>query len=221
MNLNYEKNLIKEGYRFIAGLDEVGRGPLAGPVVAAAVIFAPDFELSDDYKFLTDSKKISQSRRLQLFPLIKSQALACEIGVVSPGTIDKINILEASLLAMAKATQKLSTTADYLLVDGKFIIKQIKTPQKAIISGDSLIASIAAASIIAKVSRDWLMTQYHEEYPNYGFDQHKGYGTKQHLAAIQKYGPCPIHRLSFAPLKHWQNKSKLALFKSSSFLITF
>lgn len=201
MNLDYEKNLIKEGYHFIAGLDEVGRGPLAGPVVAAAVIFAPDFVLSDNYKFLTDSKKISEARRLALFPLIKSEALACEIGVVSHTTIDKINILEASLLAMAKAAQKLSTKPDYLLVDGKFTIKQLPIKQKAIISGDSLIASIAAASIIAKVSRDWIMQGYHEEFPHYGFDQHKGYGTKAHLAAIAKYGPCPIHRLSFAPLK--------------------
>lgn len=201
MNLDHEKNLIKEGYRLIAGLDEVGRGPLAGPVVAAAVIFPPDFELSNDYSLLADSKKLTEARRLALFPLIKATALACEIGVVSHTTIDKINILEASLLAMAQAVKKLPIQADYLLVDGKFKIKQLPLPQQAIINGDALIASIAAASIIAKVSRDWLMSQYHQDYPNYGFDQHKGYGTKAHLAAIKLHGPCPIHRRSFAPLK--------------------
>jgi ribonuclease HII len=200
MNLDYEQNLIKSGYQFIAGVDEVGRGPLAGPVVAAAVIFPPDFILTDDFKFLTDSKKISEKRRLQLFPLIKYAAIACEIGVVSHTTIDRINILEASLLAMAKAVKKLTVQPDYLLVDGKFTIKQLSIRQKAIINGDALVASIAAASIIAKVSRDWLMDSYHQDYPHYGFNQHKGYGTKAHLTAIQAHGPCPIHRLSFAPL---------------------
>lgn len=202
MNLDHEKNLISQGYQAIAGIDEVGRGPLAGPVVAAAVIFAPDFTLTPAYNYLTDSKKLSEARRLALFPLIKTEALACEISVVSHHTIDRINILEASLLAMGEAVKKLKVAPDYLLVDGKFPIKQIKLPQAAIINGDALIASIAAASIIAKVSRDWLMQGYHADYPHYGFDRHKGYGTKQHLAAIKTHGPCPIHRLSFAPFKN-------------------
>jgi len=201
MNLDYEKNLIAQGYQAIAGLDEVGRGPLAGPVVASAVIFAPDFVLSDEFKTLGDSKKLTAKKREALFPIIKREALACEIGVVSCSTIDKINILQASLLAMARAAEKLSTKPDYLLVDGNFKIKQLTQPQTAIVSGDSLIASIAAASIIAKVSRDYLMQGYHEQYPEYGFAQHMGYGTKAHIEAIKKYGPCPIHRLSFAPIK--------------------
>jgi ribonuclease HII len=201
MNLNYEHNLITQGFRYIAGTDEVGRGPLAGPVVAACVIFPPDFELSQEFHWLTDSKKLTAKRRELLFPLIKREALSCEIALVSPATIDKINILQASLLAMARSIAKLSTQPDYILVDGKFIIPQIQITQEAIIGGDNLIASIAAASIIAKVSRDYLMQGYHEQYPVYGFNQHMGYGTKAHIEAIKQHGPCPIHRLSFEPLK--------------------
>lgn len=201
MDLSYEKNLITRGYEFVAGLDEAGRGPLAGPVVAGAVIFAPDFIMTDNFKLLADSKKLTAKKREALFPIIKQQALACEIGVVSHSTIDKINILEASLLAMARAVEKLNTQPNFLLVDGKFTLRKITTPQKAIIGGDNLIASIAAASILAKVSRDYLMMQYHEQYPLYGFDQHKGYGTKLHIEALRKYGPCPIHRLTFEPIK--------------------
>lgn len=201
MNLDYEHNLITQGHRHIAGTDEVGRGPLAGPVVAAAVIFPPDFQLSKEFHWLTDSKKLTAKRRELLFPLIKREALACEIAVISPAIIDKINILQASLLAMAKAINKLSAQPDYILVDGKFIIPLLKITQEAIIGGDALIASISAASIIAKVSRDFLMQGYHEQYPLYGFDKHMGYGTKSHIEAIRKHGPCPIHRLSFEPLK--------------------
>lgn len=202
MDLKKEKTLFKEGYKLIAGLDEVGRGPLAGPVVAACVIVGPDFELdSEELKLVADSKKLSSEKREQLFRVIKEKTLAVEIGVVDNLAIDKINILQATFLAMRRSLKKIDLKPDYLLVDGKFNIPKINIPQTAIINGDANTWVIAAASIIAKVSRDWLMVEYDKKYPQYGFSRHKGYGTKEHIANIYKYGGSPIHRYSFAPLK--------------------
>lgn len=202
LNLNQEKKIFNMGYKLVAGLDEAGRGPLAGPVVAACVIIGPDFKLdTDELKLIADSKKLSAKSREALFKIIKEKALAVEIGVVDNESIDKINILQASFLAMRRAIKKAGIEPDYLLVDGSIKIPKIKTPQSAIIHGDADVWVIAAASIIAKVSRDWIMTNIDKEYPQYGFSRHKGYGTKEHLLNISKYGACPLHRLSFAPLR--------------------
>ena len=202
LDLRQENLLFKQGYKLIAGLDEAGRGPLAGPVVVACVIIGPDFKLdSEELKLVTDSKKLSAKKRQLLFRVIREKALMVEIGVVDNNVIDKINILQASFLAMRRALKKIKIQPDYLLVDGKFKIPKIDTPQSAIIQGDANIWLIAAASIIAKVSRDWLMENIDKEYPLYGFSRHKGYGTKEHLLNIEKYGGTPIHRFSFAPLK--------------------
>lgn len=203
LDLKTENKIIKAGYKLIAGIDEAGRGPLAGPVVAACVIIDENFQLDcDTLKMVADSKKLSAKKRIELFKVIKEKALAVEIGVVDNDVIDKINILQASFLAMRRAIRKISLKPDYILVDGKFKIPKINIKQQAIISGDSNTWVIAAASIIAKVSRDWLMETYHLKYPQYDFIKHKGYGTKIHLENIAKFGPCPIHRLSFAPLKN-------------------
>lgn len=203
LDLDTEKNMFNQGYQLIAGLDEAGRGPLAGPVVAACVIIGPDFKLdSEELLLVADSKKLSAKKRELLFKVIKEKALAVEIGVVDNLEIDKINILQASFLAMRRSLKKIKVKPDYLLVDGKFKIPKIYTPQKNIIGGDANTWLIAAASIIAKVSRDWLMENYDKKYPEYGFCRHKGYGTKEHLANIEKYGGSPIHRYSFAPLKN-------------------
>ncbi len=202
-----ELSLFKAGKNLIAGLDEAGRGPLAGPVVAACVIIDQNFSLNDPkLKSITDSKKLSAKKREELFSLIKSKALAVEIGVVDSDIIDQINVLQASFLAMRRAIYKIKSQPDYLLVDGPYKIPKIKIEQEAIIDGDANTWLIAAASIIAKVSRDWIMTNYDKEYPQYGFCRHKGYGTKEHLLRIKEYGPCPIHRFSFAPIKQKPTK---------------
>jgi ribonuclease HII len=202
LDLNYEQKIFKLGYKTVAGVDEAGRGPLAGPVVAACVVIDNNFSIKKDiFSTLTDSKKLSAKEREKLFKIIKEEALAVEIGVVSSQEIDKINILQASFLAMKKALNNLKKTADYVLVDGKFKIPLLNIDQSAIIQGDNKVFSIAAASIIAKVSRDWLMTEYDKKYPQYNFKQHKGYGTKLHYLKIKEHGPCPIHRLSFSPFK--------------------
>ena len=199
--LDTENSLAAQGYRFIAGCDEVGRGPLAGPVVAAAVIFdwqnPPDLS---ELELVKDSKLLSATHRQKLFGLIKERAVAVGLASVSNQKIDKINILQASLLAMHRAVHKLSTAPDFVLVDGKFAIPNLKQSQSAIIDGDALVFSIAAASIIAKVSRDWLMSEYDKQYPGYNFAGHKGYGTKVHLERLRALGPSPIHRLSFKPV---------------------
>jgi len=207
MDFSYEQKLVTEGYRLIGGCDEVGRGPLAGPVVAATAVF--DFSNPWDMGELAlvrDSKKLSAKQRESLFSLIKERAVAVEIGVVNNKIIDKINILQASLLAMRQSVEKLSTKPDFIFVDGKFPIPKLSVPQTAIISGDALVFSVAAASIIAKVSRDWLMDEYEKKYPGYGLGGHKGYGTKAHLERLQALGASPIHRLSFNPLKDWLKK---------------
>ncbi len=201
INLEKEQQLWAAGYKYIAGVDEAGRGPLAGPVVAACVILDDSFLTHHpELAKVNDSKKLSAKAREALFPLIKEYVLAVEISVVSHEVIDKINILQASLLAMRKAIEACPVKPDYILTDGKQRIPKLDIPQEAIIHGDASVFAIAAASIIAKVSRDYLMLQYDKEYPEYGFCQHKGYGTKKHIDAIKEHGPCPIHRLSFAPL---------------------
>lgn len=198
-----EKQLYSEGYRLIAGLDEAGRGPLAGPVVAACAVFDFSQPLDDDaLSLVRDSKTLSAKQRIKLFSLIKNQAVAVEISVINNQVIDQINILQASLLAMRRCLKKLNNKPDFALIDGKFSVPQLEVPQTAVINGDARIFSIAAASIIAKVSRDYLMTEYDKKYPGYAFDQHKGYGTKLHLDRLKALGPSPIHRLSFAPLKN-------------------
>jgi len=188
----FEKNAYKEGYQFIAGVDEAGRGPLAGPVVAAAVVFPSDYSNSD----IKDSKKISSSQRNKLFDVIEKEAVAVGVRVIDSDVIDHCNILQATLRAMREAVLELSISPDYILVDGLHSIP-ILTPQKTIVKGDSLSISIAAASIVAKVSRDRIMEIYHRQFPQYNFQKNKGYGTKEHLDAIRQFGICKIHRKSF------------------------
>lgn len=195
----YEKKAAQRSYRNIAGIDEAGRGPLAGPVVAAAVIW-PD--RSNALEGLDDSKKLTPRRRSILYGQIYEKALSIGIGIVDPPEIDRINILQATLRAMAMATASLSPRPDFLLIDGTFPIDSV-LPQMAIARGDSLSASIAAASIIAKVSRDRMMARYDQDYPQYAFKRHKGYPTKAHREAIRKHGICPIHRRSFRGVKEW------------------
>jgi ribonuclease HII len=190
--LAFEQKYWSTGIRFIAGVDEAGRGPLAGPVVASAVIFAPDMLIDG----VNDSNKLTEKKRETLFHMIHEKALAVGIGIVDHEVIDRINILQASFLAMNKALELLSIKPQQLLVDGNFF-RHEKYPVENIIKGDSLSHSIAAASIIAKVTRDSLMMELHEQYPHYGFAKHKGYGTKAHIDAIRLHGYCPIHRRSF------------------------
>jgi ribonuclease HII len=205
LNLETENKFFKLGYQLIGGVDEAGRGPLAGPVVAACVVIGPDFKIEPgDLELVADSKKLSAKKREIIFKAIREKVLAVEIGVVSHEDIDKINILQASFLAMRRAIKKLKIEPDYILLDGGFKIPKLTKPQTAIVKGDTKVWTIAAASIIAKVSRDWLMTEADKEYPEYLFAKHKGYGTKEHLAMLEKYGPCPIHRRSFAPIKNYQ-----------------
>jgi len=188
----YEKIAREEGYHVVAGVDEAGRGPLAGPVVAAAVVFPPDYVNQE----IKDSKKLTAAKREKLYDIISRDAVALGMKVVDADFIDHVNILQASLQAMREAVLELSASPDYLLVDGLHRIPII-TPQKPIVKGDSLSVSIAAASIIAKVSRDRIMEIYHRQFPQYNFHRNKGYGTQQHLDAIRQFGVCKIHRKSF------------------------
>ncbi|NCB20427.1 MAG: ribonuclease HII [Clostridia bacterium] len=198
--LKLEKELFNQGAKIIAGIDEAGRGPLAGPVVAACVLIDNNFKIDcEELKLINDSKKLSAKKRELLFKIIKEKTLAIEIGVVSNKVIDQVNILQATFIAMKSAAKKTKRNIDYVLVDGNLKIPGLKQEQKAIINGDAKIFLIAAASIIAKVSRDWLMLEADKKYPQYEFIKHKGYGTKLHLSKINEFGPCPIHRLSFAP----------------------
>ncbi len=195
---SYEKKAALSGFLSIAGIDEAGRGPLAGPVVSAAVILPKKF--TDDR--ITDSKKLTHKKRDVLFDVINEHAVSVGVGIVSPEQIDDINILQASLLSMAIAVGQLQQAPDYLLIDGIFKIDS-ELPQEAIKKGDSLSISIAAASIIAKVTRDRIMLGYDETYPQYGFAKHKGYPTKAHKEAIRESGVCPIHRKSFKGVKEF------------------
>lgn len=207
LDLQTEQDFFSLGYNLIGGVDEAGRGPLAGPVVAACVVIDKNFKIdSEDLALITDSKKLSAKKRNKLFGIIKEKTVAVEIGLASNLEIDKINILQASFLAMRRAVKKLSIQPDYVLVDGNFKIPKLNKSQTAIIGGDGKVFCIAAASIIAKVSRDWLMEEIDKTYPQYEFSKHKGYGTKRHLELINLYGPCPLHRFSFAPLKKIKKK---------------
>ncbi|MEE9911475.1 MAG: ribonuclease HII [Deltaproteobacteria bacterium] len=188
----FEKLAYCEGYRCIAGVDEAGRGPLAGPVVAAAVIFPFEYQNSE----INDSKTLTVGKRDELFKVISQDAMAVGVGVAEADVIDRINILRASLQAMCEAVLDLSMTPDYILIDGLYTIA-IDAPQKALVKGDSLSVSIAAASIIAKVSRDRIMEMYHRQFPQYNFLQNKGYGTAEHRRILQEIGMCKIHRRSF------------------------
>ena len=193
----FEKLAYDEGYRCIAGVDEAGRGPLAGPVVAAAVIFPPAYQNFE----INDSKKLTARKRDQLYKVILDNALAVGVGVAEADVIDRINILQASLQAMYEAVLGISIAPDFLLIDGLYTIA-VNAPQKALVKGDSLSISIAAASIIAKVSRDRIMEMYHRQFPQYNFLQNKGYGTAEHRKILQEIGMCKIHRRSF----HLKNK---------------
>jgi len=194
--LVYEKDGQARGFKSIAGVDEAGRGPLAGPVVAAAVIFPPDSSLNG----LDDSKKLTENKREELFPKIHERAMSVGVGWASSVEIDQLNIYRAAQLAMERAIEALAVKPDYLLTDAMPLPRLSTIPQKPIIHGDALSASIAAASIIAKVTRDRHMMKLHEKYPAYGFENHKGYGTAEHLEALKEQGICLEHRLTFAPV---------------------
>jgi ribonuclease HII len=198
---HFENQAADEGCRNIAGIDEAGRGPLAGPVVSAAVILPSSFREPD----VTDSKKLTHLKRERLYEIIYTQAVAVGIGIVDAVEIDRINILQASLLSMAIAVDNIAPRPDYLLIDGIFNIS-CDLPQKAVPKGDALSISIAAASIVAKVSRDRLMKNYDPYFPQYEFPRHKGYPTKAHKEAIRKYGCSPIHRKSFKGVREYQIK---------------
>jgi len=197
---SYEKALYQDNFSIIVGVDEVGRGPLAAGVLAAAVILDPKSKI----KGLADSKTLSEKKRQILSEEIKQKALDYAYGYVSEKIIDQINIYQASKLAMIKAINALKHKPDYILSDA-MPLKELDIPYLAIIKGDSLSASIAAASIIAKVKRDEIMTKLSEKYPNYGFSQNKGYPTKKHLEALKKVGPCPLHRKTYEPVKRALN----------------
>ena len=194
----FEKKATAEGYQEIAGIDEAGRGPLAGPVVSAAVILPKNFAVAD----VVDSKKLTIKKRTQLYDEIYTHAVSVGVGIVDSVEIDRINILQASLLAMSIAAANLRPQPEYLLIDGTFSIPS-ELPQKPIAKGDALSISIAAASIVAKVTRDRLMEEYHKYYPQFGFFQHKGYPTRAHKKAIRKFGYCPIHRQTFRGVKEY------------------
>ncbi len=190
--LEYENIAYEKGYEKICGVDEAGRGPLSGPVCAAAVIL-PKGKIIEG---VNDSKKLSEKKREQLFEVIKKEAAAYSIGWASVEEIESINILNAAMLAMKRAVEGLKTAPDFVYIDGNKT-PDLEIPCEAIVKGDAKSMSVAAASILAKVSRDRLMQEYAKQYPEYGFEKHKGYGTKLHNEAILKYGPTPIHRMSF------------------------
>ena len=187
-----EESLYSDGLNVICGVDEDGRGPLAGPVYAAAVILPPNLEIPG----LTDSKKLSDKKRRELFPVIQEQAVAYGIGSASEQEIDEINILQATFLAMRRALAQLTVTPDLVLIDGNRETN-FGLPVKTVVKGDSLSANIAAASVLAKVSRDDWMLEMAKQYPQFGFEIHKGYPTRAHYDALRAHGPCPIHRMSF------------------------
>lgn len=193
----FENNAREKGYHAIAGIDEVGRGPLAGPVVTAAVILPEDVELLG----VNDSKQLTHDQREILFDEIQAKALSIGIGMMSEEVIDEVNIYEATKLAMQQAIDNSSIQPEYLLIDAMQLNNSI--PQEKIIKGDARSVSIAAASIIAKVTRDRLMVDYSKKYPGYGFEHNAGYGTKEHLEGLEKFGITPIHRKTFAPVKKY------------------
>lgn len=188
----FEEELFAQGYKLVCGVDEAGRGPLAGPVCAAAVILPEHLEIPG----LDDSKKLSDKRRRELFPIIKEQAIAYGIGLASHEEIDEINILQATFLAMERAIAGLQVKPEFALIDGNRE-KDFGLPVKTVVKGDSLSANIAAASVLAKVTRDMLMEEAAVEYPGYDFEIHKGYGTRAHYDALRQQGACAIHRMTF------------------------
>lgn len=194
-----EESFWQQGFQLVAGIDEVGRGPLAGPVVAAAVVFPPHCNRPWTSE-LRDSKTVSTRKRVDLCKRVKADSLAFGIGIVHHDQVDSINILEATKLAMRKALDQLIITPDALLIDA-LTIPGIATYQKPIVKGDTISRSIAAASIVAKVYRDALMEEYDQIYPGYGFAHNVGYGTREHMQALNRIGCCPIHRTSFAPVR--------------------
>ncbi len=194
-----ERLLTNSGHTHIAGIDEAGRGPLAGPVVVGAVILP----LGCHLPLLNDSKKLSAKQRETLYHTIQEVAIAVQHVVIDIETIDEINIYQATVLGMYRAIEKLSPQPQAVLIDA-VPLPELSMPSLSLIGGDAISASIGAASIIAKVERDWLMMQLDEQFPQYGFAKHKGYGTADHLKAIQQYGPCPAHRRSFEPIKSWK-----------------
>ena len=189
----FDKSMRGEGYSLIAGVDEAGRGPLAGPVFAAAVILDPDRPVDG----INDSKKLTAAKRERLFGEIQDRAAAYAVASASVEEIEALNILGATFLAMRRAVEALPVRPQRLLIDGNRLPQGLDIPAEAIVKGDALSASIAAASILAKVSRDRVMIEYDGRYPAYGFAKHKGYGTAEHIEALRKWGPCPIHRGSF------------------------
>lgn len=202
--MNIEKEYLEKGYKIIAGVDEAGRGPIAGPVVASAVIL----DLNFNHEEITDSKKLSEKKREEFFEIIMSEALHVGVGVIEPAEIDEINILAATHKAMRLAIENLGVMPDIALVDG-LPVKGLPCHHNAIVKGDALVKSISCASIIAKVTRDRIMNEYHIKYPEYDFKKHKGYGTKAHIEAIKKHGPSPIHRMSFEPIYSMEHKLEL------------
>ncbi|RLC38264.1 ribonuclease HII [Candidatus Falkowbacteria bacterium] len=200
--LTKEKEIFKKGYLSLGGIDEAGRGPLAGPVVAACVVIDSKFKVNNEkfYK-INDSKKLTAKKREELYEIIINNASEVGVGVCDHKTIDRINILQATFLAMKKAISTLKKRPEFLVLDGSFQIPNLSLEQEAIIKGDELVFTIAAASIIAKVERDRIMEALHNDFPQYSFDKHKGYGTKLHMENLKKYGPSPVHRVSFKPVK--------------------
>lgn len=200
----FETRLYKEGINCIAGVDEVGRGCLAGPVVAASVILPRDCKIDG----INDSKKLSPKKRDKLFDIILSEAVAYSIGVVDHSEIDEINILQASLKAMKIAVESLALKPQYLLIDGNQPLQDINISQKIIVKGDVRSITVGAASIVAKVTRDRMMTELEKKYPSFKFSVHKGYGTKLHLDELKKHGPTPIHRMTFSKVKPIQTSHR-------------
>ena len=193
--LFFERRALEAGFTCIAGLDEAGRGPLAGPVVAAAVVLPVGLLIPG----LTDSKQVSGPERERLFEVIREQAVCCGVGIADERTIEEVNILQATIIAMERALDLLAPRPDYLLLDA-LTLSRVPLPQKPLIKGDCRSHSIAAASILAKVTRDRIMLELHEQYPLYQFQNHKGYGTKEHLALLREHGPCNAHRRTFNPV---------------------
>lgn len=198
--LEYENNLYNEGVTLIAGVDEVGRGPLIGPVVACACILPVNFY----HKDIKDSKKLSEKKREEMYKIIKENAISIGIGIVSEKVIDEVNIYEATKIAMKEAIKNLNITPEHVLIDAMKL--ELNIPSTSIIKGDAKSESIAAASIIAKVTRDHMLDEMDKEYPMYDLKNNKGYGTKKHLEALQTYGPCKYHRVSYSPVRNALNE---------------